>query len=77
MYQITEVSDDGQPCAQKNQEQVCVTVWGHCKDNVPISYRKWKGKADNPQMIPDSVKNLLWDEILKHFTLLKVLNQLM
>jgi hypothetical protein len=36
---------------------------------VPISYREWKGKADNPHVVPESVKNLLWDEILKHFTL--------
>jgi hypothetical protein len=39
------------------------------RGNVPISYRKWKGKADNPHVVPDSVKNLLWDEILKHFKL--------
>jgi hypothetical protein len=39
------------------------------RENVPICYRKWKGKADNPLVVPDSVKNLLWDEILKHFTL--------
>jgi hypothetical protein len=37
------------------------------RDNVPISYREWKGKADNPYVVLDSVKNLLWDEILKHF----------
>jgi hypothetical protein len=36
---------------------------------VPISYREWKGKVDNPHVVPDSVKHLLWDEILKHFTL--------
>jgi hypothetical protein len=36
---------------------------------VPISYREWKGKADNPHVVPDTVKILLWDEILKHFTL--------
>jgi hypothetical protein len=41
------------------------------RDNVPISYREWKGKADNPHVVPDSVKQLLWDEILKHFTLLE------
>jgi hypothetical protein len=39
------------------------------RDNVPISYREWKEKADNPHVVPDSVKNLLWGEILKHFTL--------
>jgi hypothetical protein len=24
------------------------------RDNVPISYREWKGKADNPHAVPDS-----------------------
>jgi hypothetical protein len=38
---------------------------------VPISYREWKGKAYTPHVVPDSVKNLLWDEILKHLTLPK------
>jgi hypothetical protein len=41
------------------------------RDNVPISYREWKGKADNPHVVPHSVKNFLWDEILIHFTLPK------
>jgi hypothetical protein len=36
---------------------------------VSISYREWKGKANNPHVVLDSVKNLLWDKILKHFTL--------
>jgi hypothetical protein len=45
MYQITEVSDDGQPCAPKKIKDKYVS---HCgaivRDNVPISYREWKGK---------------------------------
>jgi hypothetical protein len=40
---------------QKNQGKVCFTVWAIVRDNMPV--------------VPDSVKNLLWDEILKHFTL--------
>jgi hypothetical protein len=36
---------------------------------VPISFREWKGKVDNPHVVPNSVKNLLWEETLKHFTL--------
>jgi hypothetical protein len=31
--------------------------------------QRMEGKADNPHVVPDSVKNLLWEEILKHFTL--------
>jgi hypothetical protein len=46
-------------------------VWAIVRVNMPISYREWKGKADNPHVVPESVKNLLWDEILKHFTLLE------
>jgi hypothetical protein len=70
MYHITEVSDDGQPCAPKKIKDTYVSQCGAIvRDNVPISYREWKGKADNPHVVPDSVKNLLWDEILKHFTL--------
>jgi hypothetical protein len=34
-----------------------------------MRYREWKGKADNPCVVPYLVKNLLWNEILKHFTL--------
>jgi hypothetical protein len=45
------------------------------RDNVPIRYREWKRKADNPHVVPDSVKKLLWDEILKHSHFLKVLIQ--
>jgi hypothetical protein len=70
MYQITEVSDDGEPCAPKEIKDKYVSQCGAIVwDNMPISYREWKGKADNPHVVPDSVKILLWDEILKHFTL--------
>jgi hypothetical protein len=27
------------------------------RNNVPISYREWKGKGDIPHVVPDSVKN--------------------
>jgi hypothetical protein len=70
MYHITEVSNDGQPCAPKKIKNTYVSQCrAIVRDNVPISYREWKEKANNPHVVPDSVKNLLWDEILKHFTL--------
>jgi hypothetical protein len=69
MYHITEVSDDGQPCAKKIKDTYMSQCEAIVRDNVPISSREWKGKADNPHVVPDSVKILLWDEILKHFTL--------
>jgi hypothetical protein len=45
MYQITEVSDDGQPCAPKNQGQLCVTVWGHCKGQRAHQLQRMEGKS--------------------------------
>jgi hypothetical protein len=70
MYHITEVSEVGQPCAQKKIKDTYVSQCGAIvRDNVPISYREWKGKVDNPHVVPNSVKIFLWDEIQKHFTL--------
>jgi hypothetical protein len=39
------------------------------RDNVPIKYREWKGKPSNPYVVPNSVKDQLWNDVLKHFTL--------
>jgi hypothetical protein len=39
------------------------------RDNVPIKYREWKGKPSNPYVVPDSVKDQLWNDVLKHFAL--------
>jgi hypothetical protein len=36
---------------------------------MPIKYREWKGKTSNPYMVPNSVKDQLWNDVLKHFTL--------
>jgi hypothetical protein len=38
-------------------------------DNMPIKYIEWKGKPGNPYMVPNSVKDQLWNDVLKHFTL--------
>jgi hypothetical protein len=39
------------------------------RDNVSIKYIEWKGKPSNPYVVPDSVKDQLWNDVLKHFTL--------
>jgi len=70
MYHITEVSELGQPCAPKKIKDKYVSQCGAIvRDNVPISYREWKGREDNPHVVPDSVKDMLWNDILEHFTL--------
>ena len=69
------VSELGQPCAPKKiankfVSQCGAIVW----DNVPLNYREWKGKASNSYVVPDSVKDMLWNDILKHFTLPEGIN---
>jgi hypothetical protein len=56
-------------CSKKIKDKYVSQCGAIVRDNVPISHREWKGKADNPHMVPELVKNLLWGEILKHFTL--------
>jgi hypothetical protein len=56
-------------CSKKIKDKYASHCGAIVRDNVPISNREWKGKADNPHVVQESVKNLLWDEILKHFTL--------
>jgi hypothetical protein len=61
MYHITGVSNDGQqPCASKKIKDTYVSQCGAIvRDNMPISYREWKGKADNPHVVQDSVKKFV------------------
>jgi hypothetical protein len=73
MYRITEVfSELGQPVAPKKVKDKLVSRCGAIvRDNVPIKYREWKEKPSNPYMVPDSIKDQLWNDVLKHFALLK------
>ena len=47
----------------------------HCgclvRDRLPISAREWKQKINEPHasFVSDLDKNLIWDDILQHFTL--------
>jgi hypothetical protein len=50
-------------CSKKIKDKYVSQCGAIVRDNVPISYREWKGKVANPHVVPDSVKNLLWDEI--------------
>jgi hypothetical protein len=70
MYRITEVSELGQPCAPKKVKDKFVSQCGAIvRDNVPIKYKEWKGKPSNPYVVRDSVKDQLWNDVLKHFAL--------
>jgi hypothetical protein len=70
MYRITEVSELDQPVAPKKVKDKFVSQCGAIvRDNVPIKYREWKGKPSNPYVVPDSVKDQLWNDELKYFAL--------
>jgi hypothetical protein len=70
MYRITEVSELGQHVApRKFKDKFVSQCEAIVRDNVPIKYREWKGKPSNPYVVPDSVKDQLWNDVLKHFSL--------
>jgi hypothetical protein len=70
MYRITEVSELGQPVAPNKVKDKFVSQHREIvRDNMPIKYREWKGKPSNPYVVPDSVKDQLWNDMLKYFTL--------
>jgi hypothetical protein len=56
-------------CSKKIKDKFVSQCGAIVRDNVPIKYRKWKGKPSNPYVVPDSVKDQLWNDVLKHFTL--------
>jgi hypothetical protein len=48
-------------CYKKDQIHVCVTMWGHCKVQRAHQLQRMEGKTDNPHVVPNLVKNLLWN----------------
>jgi hypothetical protein len=45
------------------------------RDNMPIKYREWKGKPSNPYVVPDSIKDQLWNDVLNTLHFLKASTQ--
>jgi hypothetical protein len=43
-------------CSKKIKDTYVSQCGPNIRDNVPISYREWKGKADNPHVVPDNEK---------------------
>nr|XP_034589175.1 uncharacterized protein LOC117851462 [Setaria viridis] len=68
---IIKVTEEGKPIAPEN---VARKFMSQCRaivrDNVPISIREWKGKKDDPYVLPHIQKDMLWADVKKHFTLL-------
>jgi hypothetical protein len=56
-------------CSKKVKDKFVSQCGAIVRDNVPIKYKEWKGKPSNKYMVPDSVKDQLWNDVLKHFAL--------
>jgi hypothetical protein len=56
-------------CSKKIKDKFMSQCGAIVRDNVSIKYIEWKGKPSNPYVVPDSVKDQLWNDVLKHFTL--------
>jgi hypothetical protein len=41
-------------CSKKIKDKYVSQCGAIVRDNVPISCREWKGKADNSHVVPDS-----------------------
>jgi hypothetical protein len=61
-------------CSKKVKDKFVSQCGAIVRDNVPIKYREWKGKLSNPYVVPDLVKDQLWNDVLKHFALLEGVN---
>jgi hypothetical protein len=75
-FVITAVNEVGDP----TKPPVSINVWKTSvgklvRENVPITYRFWKGKThEEKYIVPDSIKQNLWDTLMAKFELPKDCN---
>jgi hypothetical protein len=70
-YIISEFNiETGEPLGPHKRKLV-EHYWYLVRDRIPISIREWKKKINEPNVsfVSDLDKNLLWNDILQHFTL--------
>jgi hypothetical protein len=70
-FVITEVNVVGDPTQPPISVNACKTSVGKLiKENVPITYRFWKGKKhEEKYIVPDIIKQNLWDTLMAKFKL--------
>jgi hypothetical protein len=61
MYRITEVSELGNLVLQKIKDKFVSQCGTIVTVNVPMKYREWNGKPRNSYVVPESVKDQLWE----------------
>ena len=60
--EITEVSEDGKSVAPDDVANKYVTQLGAIvRDNVLISFTKWRGKRNDLDTLPQIEKDMLWE----------------
>jgi hypothetical protein len=70
-FVITEVNEVGDP----TQPLVSVNAWKTSvgklvRENIPVTYRFWKGKKhEEKYIVPDSIKQNLWNTLMAKFEL--------
>ena len=69
-WHITEFDEFGDPLSPPIALTKYKTILGLLvRDFIPIKYRKWIGKDDDPWRVPKSEKDYIWDfKILEYFT---------
>src|SRR5688572_29177230 len=66
---ITKVTEEGRPVAPEEVAKKYVSQIGSIvRDNMPISIREWKGRSTNPYALLETEKNMLWEDVKRHFT---------
>jgi hypothetical protein len=67
---ITEVDQTGVPLKPTKVAAKYKTIVGALvREHIPISYRKWIGKQNDPWRVPESLKDAIWEEwVPKFFT---------
>jgi hypothetical protein len=68
---ITEVNEVGDP----TQPPISVNTWKTSvgkltRENIPVTYRFWNGKKyEEKYIVPDNIKQNLWDTLMAKFEL--------
>nr|TKW28387.1 hypothetical protein SEVIR_3G317300v2 [Setaria viridis] len=67
---ITEVKEEGKPIAPEYVARKFMSeIRAMVRDNVPINIKQWKGRQDDPYVLPWTQKDMLWADVKKQFTL--------
>jgi hypothetical protein len=65
---VNEVGDPTQPSVLVNAWKT--SIGKLIRENVPVTYRFWKGKThEEKYIVPDSIKQNLWDILMAKFEL--------